>query len=160
MVQRRDIGRFAAGLLPPVFFVSNRKHDYGHNSLCVCVRSAAKSCPTLCNPIDNSPPGSCVHGIIQAKYWNGLPFPSQGIFWTKGSNPHLLCLLHWHVGSLPLGGLTIHWIILILLVLASIGICHPALSLYYLTITVFPFLKRQQQFCEQRRQNWLTGEIY
>ena len=26
----------------------------------------------------------------------------QGIFWTQGSNPHLLCLLHWEAGSLPL----------------------------------------------------------
>ena len=27
----------------------------------------------------------------------------QGIFPTQVSNPHLLCLLHWQVGSLPLG---------------------------------------------------------
>ena len=26
----------------------------------------------------------------------------QGIFLTQGSNPHLLCLLHWQVGYLPL----------------------------------------------------------
>ena len=26
----------------------------------------------------------------------------QGIFPTQGSNPHLLCLLHWQAGSLPL----------------------------------------------------------
>ena len=32
--------------------------------------AAAKSlqlCPTLCNPIDSSPPGSSVHGILQAR---------------------------------------------------------------------------------------------
>ena len=28
---------------------------------------AAQSCPTLCNPVDCSPPGSSVHGILQAK---------------------------------------------------------------------------------------------
>ena len=95
MVQRRDIGRFAAGILPPVFFVSNRKHDYGHNSPCVCVRSAAKSCPTLCNPIDNSPPGSCVHGIIQAKIleWVAISFSGdllhQGIKPTSPMSPAL-----------------------------------------------------------------------
>ena len=27
----------------------------------------------------------------------------QGIFSTQGLNPHLLCLLHWQVGSLPQG---------------------------------------------------------
>ena len=26
----------------------------------------------------------------------------QGIFLTQGSNPRLLCLLHWEAGSLPL----------------------------------------------------------
>ena len=25
------------------------------------------SCPTLCNPMDCSPPGSSVHGILQAR---------------------------------------------------------------------------------------------
>jgi len=27
----------------------------------------AQSCPTLCNPMDCSPPGSSVHGIFQAR---------------------------------------------------------------------------------------------
>ena len=34
------------------------------------VAAAAKSlqlCPTLCNPIDGSPPGSAVPGILQAR---------------------------------------------------------------------------------------------
>ena len=34
-----------------------------------------QSCPTLCDPIDGSPPGSPVPGILQAS-WSGLPFPS------------------------------------------------------------------------------------
>ena len=29
--------------------------------------SVAKSCPTLCNPMDCSPPDSSVHGIFQAR---------------------------------------------------------------------------------------------
>ena len=29
-------------------------------------------------------------------------FVLMGIFLTQGSNPHLLCLLHWQVDSLPL----------------------------------------------------------
>ena len=32
----------------------------------------------------------------------GWHFPLQGIFLTQGSNPCLLCLLHWQAGSLPL----------------------------------------------------------
>ena len=38
----------------------------------------AQSCLTLCNPMDCSPPGSSVHGILQAKCWSGLPFPFPG----------------------------------------------------------------------------------
>ena len=36
------------------------------------------------------------------EYWSGLPCPPPGIFPTAGLNPHLLCLLHWQGGSLPL----------------------------------------------------------
>ena len=32
----------------------------------------------------------------------GYHFLLQGIFLTQGSNPHLLGLLHWQTGSLPL----------------------------------------------------------
>ena len=35
-----------------------------------------QSCPTLCYPIDESPPGSPVPGILQARTLSGLPFPS------------------------------------------------------------------------------------
>ena len=41
--------------------------------------AAAKSlqlCLTLCDPIDGSPPGSPIPGILQQEHWNGLPFPS------------------------------------------------------------------------------------
>ena len=49
--------------------------------------AAAKSlqpCPTLCNPIDGSPPGSPVPGILQARIleWVAISFspPSIGLF--------------------------------------------------------------------------------
>ena len=35
-----------------------------------------QSCPTLCDPMDCSLPGSSIHGIFQAKYWSGVPLPS------------------------------------------------------------------------------------
>ena len=36
-----------------------------------------KSCPTLCDPMDCSPPGFSVHGILQARIleWVVVPFP-------------------------------------------------------------------------------------
>ena len=35
-----------------------------------------QSCPTLCNPVDNSLPGSFVHRILQARIleWVAIPF--------------------------------------------------------------------------------------
>ena len=54
--------------------------------------SVAQPCPTLCDPTDCSPRGSCVHGILQARIpeWVAISF-SRGIFPTQGSNPGL-----WH----------------------------------------------------------------
>ena len=47
-------------------------------------------CLTLCDPMDSSPPGSSVRGILQARIleWTALP-SSRGIFQTQGPNPHL-----------------------------------------------------------------------
>ena len=48
----------------------------------VCVL-AAQSCPTLCNPMDCSLPGSSVHGILQASIleWVAISF-SKGSSWS------------------------------------------------------------------------------
>ena len=50
-----------------------------HHQLNAHAAAAAKllqSCPTLCNPIDGSPPGSPVPGILQAKTleWGAISF--------------------------------------------------------------------------------------
>ena len=37
-----------------------------------------QSCPTLCDPMDHSLPGSSVHGIFQARILEWLPFPTPG----------------------------------------------------------------------------------
>ena len=39
----------------------------------------AKSCLTLCDPMDCGLPGSSVRGILQARVQSGLPVPSPGI---------------------------------------------------------------------------------
>ena len=54
-----------------------------------------QSRPTLCDPIDCSPPDSSVHGILQARILESAAIPfSRGIFLIQGLNPHLLQLLH------------------------------------------------------------------
>ena len=39
-------------------------------------REVTQSCPTLCDPVDCSPPGSSVHGILQARIleWVAISF--------------------------------------------------------------------------------------
>ena len=50
----------------------------------------AQSCPTLCNPMDCSLPGSSVHGDFPGKNTGvGCHALLQGIFPTQGLNPGL-----------------------------------------------------------------------
>jgi len=41
----------------------------------------ARSCPVLCNPMDCSPPGSSVPGILQARRleWVAIPFSRKDL---------------------------------------------------------------------------------
>ena len=43
----------------------------------------AQSCPTLCDPMDCSPPGSSIHGTFQARVleWGAIAF---SVFETDG----------------------------------------------------------------------------
>ena len=72
--------------------------------LCCCAMSL-QLCPTLCDPMDYSPPGSSVHGILQARILKWVVCPPQGIFLTQVQNLPLLCWGRWvlyhqcHLGS-------------------------------------------------------------
>ena len=47
-----------------------------------------QSCPTLCDPLDCSPPGSFVHGTTpRLEYWSGLPCPPPGDLLNPGIEP-------------------------------------------------------------------------
>ena len=53
-------------------------------------RVLAQLCPTLCDSMDCSPPGSSVHGIFQVRNTGvGCHSLLQGLFLTQGSNPYL-----------------------------------------------------------------------
>ena len=60
-------------------------------------------CPTLCDPMDCSLPGSSVHGIIQARMleWVAIPFP--GDLPDPGIKPRSLALQAGSLPSEPLG---------------------------------------------------------
>ena len=69
--------------------------------VCVCARACAKLlqlCLTLCNPMDYSPPGTSLLGILQQEYWSGLPFPSPGDLLNPGIEPRSPAL---QANSLP-----------------------------------------------------------
>ena len=55
-----------------------------------------QSCPTLCDPIDGSPPGFPVSGILQARTleWVAIAFSieSSGIFHRSRTNNFLVCM--------------------------------------------------------------------
>ena len=70
------------------------------------IAQSLQSCPTLCDPMDCSPPGFSVHGDSPGKN-TGVGFHAllQGIFPTQGSNLCLLCLLHFRWTIYPLSHL-------------------------------------------------------
>ena len=56
-----------------------KSHCYFEFLSHACIRAlSVHSCPTLCNPVDSSPPGSSVHGFSRQEYWSGLPCPPPG----------------------------------------------------------------------------------
>ena len=54
--------------------------------VCLCL-SATQSCPTLCN---SSPPGSFVHGVLQARMleWVAMPFSKECVYATLNLPTH------------------------------------------------------------------------
>ena len=60
-------------------------------------------CPILCDPMEESARLLYPWNFLGKNVGLGGHFLLQGIFQTQGSTePCLLCLLHWQVGSLPL----------------------------------------------------------
>ena len=66
---------------------------------CMDVQSI-QSCPTLCDPVNCSPPGSSVHGILQARILEQVAMPSsressQPRDWTRISCIEGRFFTHW-----------------------------------------------------------------
>ena len=59
-----------------VFFPHPQKELAAFSSLCVCAKSL-QSCPTLCESMNCSPPGSSVDGILQARILEWVAVPSS-----------------------------------------------------------------------------------
>ena len=68
-----------------------------------CMRTRSfQTCPSLCNPMDRRPPGSSVHGTLQARILELVAMPSSSESYQLRDRTHISHLLHRQVGSLPL----------------------------------------------------------
>ena len=61
--------------------------------LILCL-SVSKSCPTLCDPMDCSSPGSSVHAILQARILEWIAIPFWRSSWPRDQN-YLPCTGRW-----------------------------------------------------------------
>ena len=73
-----------------------------------CVHAQSlQSCPALYDPMDHSPPGSSVHGILQARILEWVAMPS-----SRGSRPrdqtHVSCIAGRFSTTEPLGKATMN----------------------------------------------------
>ena len=96
------------GLLPPSLLVIARSQvisDAEPTFLSASWESeseVAQSCPTLCDPMDCSPPGSSVYGIFQARVleWAAISFSrgsSRPRDWTQVSSIADRCFTIWAI---------------------------------------------------------------
>ena len=68
------IKHYPFGKLFPVF--SSSINHFGLTAAAAAAAKSLQSCPTLCGPIDGSPPGSPIPGILQARTleWVAISF--------------------------------------------------------------------------------------
>ena len=78
-------------------------------SLSEWVSEVTQSCPTLCDPIDYIPPGSSIHGILQARILEWV-----AISYSRGPSPprdrthsscHAFCIVGGIFTTVPLGSI-------------------------------------------------------
>ena len=79
---------------------SNDNLGVGQDSGCLPAK-LLQSCPTLCDPMEPARP-LCLWDSLGKNTRVCCLALLQGIFPTQSSNPHLLRILHWQMGSLPL----------------------------------------------------------
>ena len=62
---------------PTVQGLSPQLYPFLHHLCCSCMHAKSlELCPTLCDPVDCSPPGSSVHGVSQTRVleWGAISF--------------------------------------------------------------------------------------
>ena len=67
----------AKGLILPFSVNRGQQRAPLHSLTAAAAAKLLQSCPTLCDPIDGSPPGSCVPGILQARIFEWVAISSS-----------------------------------------------------------------------------------
>ena len=57
-------------------YVLYKEEELRKGTVPAAAANSLQSCPTLCDPIDGSPPGSPSLRFCRQEHWSGLPFPS------------------------------------------------------------------------------------
>ena len=122
----------------------------------LCCAKSLQSCPTLCNPMDCSPLGSSVHGILQARIleWVAISF-SRGSSWSRDQTC-ISCIDRW---------VLYHW---------ATREAHFTYSSVYMSILIFQFISVTQfrwkkmfiylvalglGCCTQALSSWCVGSV-
>ena len=115
-------GAKAKGKKSPIWFflflnliTSTKKTKWAQELLCLpkafiiscavlCSAQSLQSCTTLCNPMDCSPQGSSVHGILQARILEWVVMPSSSGSPWFGARTWVSCIAggfftHWATGE-------------------------------------------------------------
>ena len=75
---RKDCQGHSPPSSPPPASYCSKMSFYFLSFVCACVcAKLLQLCLTLCDPMDSSPPGSSVHGILQARILEWVAMPSS-----------------------------------------------------------------------------------
>ena len=117
------------------------------SSSAAAAAKSGQSCPTLCDPIDSSPPGSSVHGILQARIREWVAISSSNAWKWKVKVKLLsrvrLLATPWTACSLP--GSSNHGICQArvlewgAIAFSHVFLCHPQTPLLHL-VSIFQIL--------------------
>ena len=134
---QHGVSLLVVGHCPDSTLCISRKHMAFTCSVYLHVRASRQLCLTLCDPMDcSSSRLLCPWDSPGRNAGVGRHALLQGIFPTQQSNPHLLCLVHWWAGSLPVVPPGRSCNILFLLFLISMQFTLTFVFIY--TISLFP----------------------
>ena len=141
------------------------------SQLCCC-SSVALSCPALWNPMDCSPPGSSVHGFLQARPLERLAISSsRGSSWFR-DRTHISCIPCISRHSLFLGHLgspfnSIIWDVRVKVVQLCLNLCDPMdyrvhgiLQARTLEWVAFPFSRGSSQPRDGTQVSRIVGRFF